>query len=194
MPRGKKRIEETNEAISATPEQTAETADKPKRGRKKNAVSEQDFAQTKRKAGDEANEAPSGYLAVICETIGANIRMNRKLRKFSIDNLADYLELSSSYVGLLERGERCPSLKTLLKISEFFGMNFGELLAKAHPGNAKQSQIAEPRKSTVDNKQKSIISLLHRLDEPELEFIISMLKAMRSMNKSFEMKTDEKKE
>jgi predicted transcriptional regulator len=47
-----------------------------------------------------------------CRVIGKNLRENRLLRKLTTEEIAERLELSVPYVGLLERGDRCPSLIT----------------------------------------------------------------------------------
>ena len=182
MPRGKKATP-VSLAEAVAPETpvvamplTGQEAPK-RRGRRRKSEIE---ARLEDKAAPQ--DAPEAYLGEICAVIGGNIRFNRKLRKFSIDNLSNYLELSSSYVGLLERGERCPSLKTLLKICELFGITLGELIASPQ-GGGRKAVVAEDKKSSVNNKQKSVVSLLHKLTESELDFVITVLKAMKSMQK-----------
>ncbi len=48
--------------------------------------------------------------------IGQNIRKCRTAKKMSIEELAFRAELSKNYMGMVERGERIPSLETLVKI------------------------------------------------------------------------------
>ena len=71
-----------------------------------------------------------GFLIDKCKTIGENVRIERRKRKFSIEDLANYIDLSSSYVGLLERGDRCPSLKSLFRLCELFQCEPNDLLSK----------------------------------------------------------------
>lgn len=50
------------------------------------------------------------------ETIGQNIRKYRKEKKLKQEGLAEKCNLSSNYIGLLERGEKTPSLETFIRI------------------------------------------------------------------------------
>lgn len=49
-------------------------------------------------------------------SIGKNIRKFRLMRKLRQDDLAEKVGLSTNYVGALERGEKVPSLETLIDI------------------------------------------------------------------------------
>lgn len=49
-------------------------------------------------------------------SIGKNIRKFRLMRKLRQDDLAEKVGLSTNYVGALERGEKEPSLVTLIDI------------------------------------------------------------------------------
>ncbi len=49
-------------------------------------------------------------------SIGDNIRMYRKKRGLTQEGLAEMCELSTNYIGMLERAEKAPSLNTLLNI------------------------------------------------------------------------------
>lgn len=50
------------------------------------------------------------------ETIGQNIRKYRLEKKLRQEGLAEKCSLSSNYIGLLERGEKTPSLETFIRI------------------------------------------------------------------------------
>ena len=50
------------------------------------------------------------------ETIGQNIRKYRLEKKLRQEGLAEKCGLSSNYIGLLERGEKTPSLETFIRI------------------------------------------------------------------------------
>lgn len=50
--------------------------------------------------------------------IGQRIRQARNERKVSQERLAEMSSLSSTYIGRLERGEKQPSLATLVVLSE----------------------------------------------------------------------------
>ena len=58
---------------------------------------------------------------VISVKIGAKIRTLRTERKFSQEELALAAGLTPAYLGRVERGEKCPSVDTIYKIS--LGLN-----------------------------------------------------------------------
>lgn len=118
-----------------------------------------------------------------CGVIGANIRYERKLRSFSIEDLAEFLELSPSYVGLLERGERCPSLKSLLKICQLFGATPNDLIME-RTNITGSYKVAESRKSLSGNKMRTIESILKRLNDAELDFLITTMKGLKNLGRS----------
>ncbi len=49
-------------------------------------------------------------------TIGKNLRTYRKQRNLTQEQLAERAGLSPNYIGILERGEKLPSLETLLTL------------------------------------------------------------------------------
>lgn len=49
-------------------------------------------------------------------TIGKNIRKYRKMKALSQENLAERADLSANYIGMIERGEKMPSLETFITI------------------------------------------------------------------------------
>lgn len=50
------------------------------------------------------------------DSIGQNIRKYRMLKGFRQEDLAEMANLSVSYFGAVERGEKTPSLETLINI------------------------------------------------------------------------------
>ena len=50
------------------------------------------------------------------KTIGQNIRKYRLEKKLRQEGLAEMCGLSSNYIGLLERGEKTPSLESFIRI------------------------------------------------------------------------------
>lgn len=50
------------------------------------------------------------------ESIGKNIRKYRSDKKMRQEDLAELTGLSTTYVGMVERGEKIPSLETFLSI------------------------------------------------------------------------------
>ena len=56
--------------------------------------------------------------AGILEKIGKRIRQARTERKLSQEELAELSKLSSTYIGRLERGEKTPSIDTLVTLAD----------------------------------------------------------------------------
>lgn len=57
------------------------------------------------------------------DTIGANIRKCRLSKKMRQEDLAEKANLSVTYVGMIERGEKTPSLETLVAILNAIGVS-----------------------------------------------------------------------
>lgn len=55
------------------------------------------------------------------ETIGANIRKVRLEKKMRQEDLAEKTELTPNYIGAIERGEKIPSLESLVAIINALG-------------------------------------------------------------------------
>lgn len=59
---------------------------------------------------------------------GQKIQSVRKSKKISQEELAEILAMHRTYVGLIERGERNPTIRTLYKIAKALKVNSSELL------------------------------------------------------------------
>ena len=75
--------------------------------------------------------------------------------------LAERLDVSVDYVGMLERGERLPSFATLFQIAALFGVPTLELLSAPE----EEPWVAEA------------IGLLHALPPESRTMVLSMLRA-----------------
>ena len=63
------------------------------------------------------------------ETVGKNIRKYRQMRKLPQEDLAEKADLSIIYVGAIERGEKTPSLESLISIINALGVSADMILA-----------------------------------------------------------------
>jgi transcriptional regulator with XRE-family HTH domain len=68
--------------------------------------------------------------AMIAEVFGIVLREIRLEKKFSQEKLAEYCDLDRTYISLLERGLRQPTLTTLFKISKALKIEPGQLIMK----------------------------------------------------------------
>jgi len=108
--------------------------------------------------------------------VGKNIRKYRSGMKLSVEELARYLELSVSYIGLLERGDRWPSLYIACKLCDLYGITAHELLTeeKGHQ-NRNKNEIGQ---------EKIVVSLMRTLTEDKKSFAIETLKNLKMIGGS----------
>lgn len=83
------------------------------------------------------------------QVFGVNMRIARKSVGLTSAKLARLLGISTAYVGLIERGERTPSVKTMLEICDFFGKSVEEMMAPTK---------YRPRPKPSANKGESTVS------------------------------------
>ena len=121
------------------------------------------------------------------EIIGKNIRAERESRKLSRDELAELLELTTSHMGLIERGERGATAVTMSKLAKVFNMPVDNLF-NALPEMSPQEKRDWGREPKA--KQKKISSLITYLTEQELDFVIKVINALRTLNCSGLTETD----
>jgi hypothetical protein len=74
-------------------------------------------------------ETPIGGIAMGLESIGKNIRKYRLVKKLRQEDLAEKAELSTNYIGMVERGEKIPSLETFIGIVNALGVSADMILA-----------------------------------------------------------------
>jgi DNA-binding XRE family transcriptional regulator len=133
-----------------------------------------------------AQDAPAkSYLAEKCSTFGDNMRIARKERGFTSEALGRFLGISTAYVGLIERGERCPSLETFLKICDFFGESYEAMFIPKGTLSVKEKKAAAgsaSEKSQVARKQRMIAGMLSTFDAEELDHIIGVIKSFKNFS------------
>ncbi|MFA7328802.1 MAG: helix-turn-helix transcriptional regulator [Candidatus Ratteibacteria bacterium] len=66
----------------------------------------------------------------LIKTIREQIRNARKAKGLTQAELANIVKISSNFVGLVERGARTPSFKTMSKIASALGLNLKELVGE----------------------------------------------------------------
>lgn len=63
------------------------------------------------------------------DTIGKNIRKFREIKKLRQEDLAEKTDLTTSYIGMIERGEKIPSLETFINILNSLGVSADMVLS-----------------------------------------------------------------
>jgi len=115
--------------------------------------------------------------------IGKNIRLERELRRLSRDELAEMMDLTTSHMGLIERGERGATAVTLSKISKAFDIPIDSLFASTHRGGL---SVRESDNTPAQASRKKIQSLITCLGEAELDFVAHTIKGVIAMNHNIE--------
>ena len=62
------------------------------------------------------------------ELLGNQIRKQRKLKKYTLEQLAERLEVSTTFIGQIERAKGIPSLETLVKLANVLEVSVDSLL------------------------------------------------------------------
>jgi len=118
------------------------------------------------------------------KAIGGNIRSARLSRGMSIDELAELLQLTSGFVGLIERGSRGATVYTLYKLADIMETSIDSFFYSG-AGSASESKFAEEKvgkKNKGNAKKEKISSLMVDFSDSELDFIISVVKNLRNLN------------
>ena len=63
------------------------------------------------------------------DTIGKNIRKFREIKKLRQEDLAEKTALTTNYIGMIERGEKIPSLETFINILNSLGVSADMVLS-----------------------------------------------------------------
>lgn len=96
---------------------------------------------------------------------GKQLHILRKKFNMTLSDLSKASGVSPSFLSSLERGEKIPTLDTLLKLSEVFNLNVSELL-----GQKSATPITDHLKRLVDSAQNLKPDQVQKL----IEFIDSL--------------------
>ncbi len=67
----------------------------------------------------------------LVRAIGKVVRAERERRHWSQEDLADKSGLDRTYLSGVERGERCPNLRTLLRVAEALDIPLSKIVLAA---------------------------------------------------------------
>ena len=98
------------------------------------------------------------------QRFGARLKALRKESGLTQIELANKLSVHISYIGLLERGERIPSLPTLTRIAKFFGIKPSDFI------------IEEDKSTKLTMKQKALLYIINEGDKEQIEKIHKIAK------------------
>ena len=106
----------------------------------------------------------------IQKRLGRQIRYIRKRRKMSQAQLAETAGISNNFVGLIERGERFPSLETVDHIAKALKTDLKELFAFSVSKGEKEKLISELGYK-LRHKKLEDVKILSRIAEEVAKYL-----------------------
>lgn len=100
--------------------------------------------------------------------LGLRIREERISRKLTIEKLAEILNISTSFLGLVERGYRSLSIDKVCRIAEIFDVSLDSLFAEFDSNETSRSEIMK--------------TFIYNLSDDEFDFAINMLKLINQQH------------
>lgn len=108
------------------------------------------------------------------KNLGKKIRIIREAKGISQEELAEKSQLSTNQIGRIERAERSPSLKSLLKLCDGLGISIQELF-EGLPGRQKDAGKEEV--------MQKLIALFENRDEKELRLFYKIASDIADFHK-----------
>ena len=94
--------------------------------------------------------------------LGRRIREERQKLNLTQEKLSESIGVTTTYIGQIERGERCPTLDTLINISNSLGVSIDYLLHESvSPSSSTMNNLwLQLTKDLSDDEQETIIELV----------------------------------
>lgn len=103
------------------------------------------------------------------ELLGKHIREQRKNKQYTLEQLAEKLNVSTTFIGQIERAKGIPSLETLVKIANVLETStdyllFGDLTAKS--GNSHfVKKVTELTKTFTPKERELLLKSIEIINE-----------------------------
>lgn len=102
----------------------------------------------------------------IAQRVGANIRRLREMRRWTVEHFAYLTGLSAAYVGLIERGQREPSLAAIEIVAEALSVPIGDLFGSREVMSKEAIHAAMLfKRAPCDSRTALSMVLLNQPDE-----------------------------
>ena len=108
--------------------------------------------------------------------VGRNVYFIRETRRISRDELATMLGLTTSHLGLIERGARGATAVTLSKLSKIFNIHVGNFFDDSKYVSPEDDPDADSK-----IKKLKINSVLTTLSERDLDVVLHLVKGLMVM-------------
>jgi len=102
--------------------------------------------------------------------ISQRLKSLRKENKLTIERLAELVGVSTSFIGLIEKGESGISIENLYKLSQVFNCSLDYLVTGNKTGTT----------SNTHSRFVELNSTLYDYEDKEIAFIIEMAKFLRN--------------
>lgn len=98
-------------------------------------------------------------------SIGKNLRKYRLEKKLRQEDLAERAGLSANYIGMVERGEKIPSLETFITILNELGVSADQILSDVLVTGykVKESLLAEKMSTLSKTERERIFAVIDTL-------------------------------
>ena len=123
-------------------------------------------------------------------TVGGRLRRERILRKLTIEEMASFLNISSCYLGSIERGQRPVSKKLEKLLHERLGLSYDFLLEGKPVTSSMINQYV--RETGSYSTRHNIDVLLNICDEEELEDSYDLMHTFLSRKRAAERRAQNK--
>ncbi len=103
------------------------------------------------------------------ELLGRKIRQQRKEKKYTLEQLAEKLDVSTTFIGQIERAKGIPSLETLVKIANILEIStdnllFGDLNSKSG-NNYFIKKVEELTETFTPNEKELLLKHIEIINE-----------------------------
>ncbi len=95
----------------------------------------------------------------IRKTLGARIRQERLRKNLTIEKLAEILDVSPSFLGCVERGERALSIENLCKISDILEVTIDSLVKSNTSAASRAEELSLLLKELNENEYRSVYEI-----------------------------------
>lgn len=95
--------------------------------------------------------------------LGKRIRQERLKNKLTQEQLAEMIDVSTTYIGFIERGERSVTLEKIIDISAILHVSVDTLLSPSPNNSLEESQTSELNnlwKAASTDERELILSLI----------------------------------
>jgi len=113
-------------------------------------------------------------MASLQQQIGSRIKELRQLKGYTQAELAELVDLSTNYVGYLERGERTVSLQVLERLAHTLGVEVSTLFLFHERGGERASKPPN-RKAQILTK---LAMFLQHTETEDLRFLFKLAKRL----------------